>query len=156
MSVALTKGVVPTMAKLRLRELPLTKGTLFGGEWTTTVTVFGSPLKRAKGPEAVRPRKARVEGTPPLPISRATRKVPVVAVAKAEEAAPRKTPTPSTTPPSHPPLSPMLNDRPGLVGGAVEVFRPQRRGCGVRRPPRIPLEERISKEGSSPCWTNKP
>ena len=55
------------------------------------VTVFGSPLKRAKGPEAVRPRKARrVEGTPPLlPISLVTRKVPVKAVAKAEEAAPR-------------------------------------------------------------------
>ena len=37
MSVALSKGVVPTMAKLRLRELPLTKGTLFEGEWTPTV-----------------------------------------------------------------------------------------------------------------------
>ena len=140
MSVALSKGVVPHMAKLRLKELPLTKGTLFAGEWTTTVestteaqllsvtnlvlgeppvTVFGSPLKRAKGPEAVRPRKARtVEGTPPLPlISSVTRKVPVVAVAKAEEAAPKKMPTPPTTPPSHPPLSPMLNDRPGPGGG---------------------------------------
>ena len=37
MSVALSKGGVPTMAKLRLRELPLTKGTLFVGEWTPTV-----------------------------------------------------------------------------------------------------------------------
>ena len=37
MSVALSKGIVPTMAKLRLKELPLTKGTLFAGEWTTTV-----------------------------------------------------------------------------------------------------------------------
>ena len=25
------------LAKLRLKELPLTKGTLFAGEWTTTV-----------------------------------------------------------------------------------------------------------------------
>ena len=39
MSVALSehKGVVPTMAKLRLKELPLTKGMLFAGEWTSTV-----------------------------------------------------------------------------------------------------------------------
>ena len=37
MSVALSKGVVPHMAKLRLKELTLTKGTLFAGEWTTTV-----------------------------------------------------------------------------------------------------------------------
>ena len=37
MAVALSKGVVPHMAKLRLKELPLTKGTLFAGEWTTTV-----------------------------------------------------------------------------------------------------------------------
>ena len=37
MSVALPKGVVPHMAKLRLKELPLTKDTLFAGEWTTTV-----------------------------------------------------------------------------------------------------------------------
>ena len=37
MSVALSKGVVPTMAKLHLRELPLTKGTLFAGEWTPTI-----------------------------------------------------------------------------------------------------------------------
>ena len=39
MSVALaeSRGVVPTMAKLRLKELPLTKGTLFAGEWTPTV-----------------------------------------------------------------------------------------------------------------------
>ena len=87
------------------------------------VTVFGSPLKRANGPEAVRPRMARrVEGTPPLPISRATRKVLVVAVAKTEEAAPRKTTTPRTTPPSHPPLSPILNDRPGPVGGPLRSF----------------------------------
>ena len=151
MSVALPKGVVPHMAKLRLKELPLTKGALFAGEWTTTVESttkaqllsvtqaqlardqpgggrasgdqIGSPLKRAKDPEAVRPRKARrVEGTPLPPISPVTRKVPVVAVAKAEEAAPRKTPTPPTTPPSHPPLSPMLNDRPGPVGGRLRSF----------------------------------
>ena len=72
----------------------------------------------------VRPRKARrVEGTPPLlPISPVTRKVPVVAVAKAEEAAPRKTPTPRTTPPSHPPLNPMLNARPGPVGCRLRSF----------------------------------
>ena len=37
MLVDLSKGVVATMAKLRLRELPLTKGTLFAGEWTPTV-----------------------------------------------------------------------------------------------------------------------
>ena len=37
MSVALSKGVVPTMAKLPLRELPLTKGTLFAVEWTPIV-----------------------------------------------------------------------------------------------------------------------
>ena len=39
MSVALSehKGVVPTMAKLHLKELPLTKGMLFAGEWTSTV-----------------------------------------------------------------------------------------------------------------------
>ena len=37
MAVALSKGVVPHMAKLPLKELPLTKGTLFAGEWTTTV-----------------------------------------------------------------------------------------------------------------------
>ena len=37
MSVALPKGVVPHMAKLRLKELPLTKGALFAGEWTTMV-----------------------------------------------------------------------------------------------------------------------
>ena len=87
------------------------------------VTIFGFPLKRAKDPEAVRPRKARrVEETPLSPISPVTRKVPVVAVAKAEEAAPRKTPTLPTTPPSHPPLSPMLNDRSGPVGGRLRSF----------------------------------
>ena len=37
MSVALSRGIVPTMPKLRLKELPLTKGTLFAGEWTSTV-----------------------------------------------------------------------------------------------------------------------
>ena len=39
MSVALSghRGVVPTMAKLCLKELPLTKGTLFAGERTSTV-----------------------------------------------------------------------------------------------------------------------
>ena len=37
MAVALSKGVIPHMAKLPLKELPLTKGTLFAGEWTTTV-----------------------------------------------------------------------------------------------------------------------
>ena len=43
MSVALSehKGVVPTMAKLRIKELPLTKGTLFAGEWTSTVESSG-------------------------------------------------------------------------------------------------------------------
>ena len=43
-------------------------------------------------------------------------------MAKAEEAAPRKTPIPPTTPPNHPPLSPMLNDRPGPVGGWLRSF----------------------------------
>ena len=37
MSVALSRGIVPTIAKLRLKELPLTKGTLFAGKWTSTV-----------------------------------------------------------------------------------------------------------------------
>ena len=31
------KGIVPMMARLRLRELPLTKGLLFEGQWTPTV-----------------------------------------------------------------------------------------------------------------------
>ena len=88
-------------------------------------TVFGSPLKRAKDPEAVRPRKARrVEATPPFPLTMPqTKKVPVVVGAKAEEAAlKRKTPTPHITPQSHLPLSPMLNDRPGPVGGRLRSF----------------------------------
>ena len=33
----ISKGVVPHMAKLRFKELPLIKGTLFAGELTTTV-----------------------------------------------------------------------------------------------------------------------
>ena len=37
MSVALSRGIVPTIAKLRLKELPLTKATLFAGKCTSTV-----------------------------------------------------------------------------------------------------------------------
>ena len=37
MPVALSRGIAPTIAKLRLKELPLTKGTLFAGKWTSTV-----------------------------------------------------------------------------------------------------------------------
>ena len=35
--LAVSKRVVPMMTKLRLRELPLTKGLLFGGQWTPPV-----------------------------------------------------------------------------------------------------------------------
>ena len=84
------------------------------------VTNFGSPLKRVKDPEEVKPRKVRrVEVTPPPLLTKAaTKKVPVVVEAKAEEAAlKRKTPTPHTTPRNHLPLNSTLNDRPGPVGG---------------------------------------
>ena len=36
-ALAENKKVVPTMARLRLRELPLTKGLMFAGQWTQTV-----------------------------------------------------------------------------------------------------------------------
>ena len=36
-ALAENKKVVPTMARLRLRELPLTKGLMFVGQWTQTV-----------------------------------------------------------------------------------------------------------------------
>ena len=36
-ALAESKRVVPMMARLRLRELPLTKGLLFAGQWTPTV-----------------------------------------------------------------------------------------------------------------------
>ena len=75
---------------------------------------------KVKDPEEVKPRKVRrVEVTPPPPLTKAaTKKVPVVVEAKAEEAAlKRKTPTPHTTPRNHLPLNPTLNDRPGPVGG---------------------------------------
>ena len=37
LSAAENKKVVPMMARLRLRELPLTKGLMFAGQWTPTV-----------------------------------------------------------------------------------------------------------------------
>ena len=36
-ALAEQKRVVPTAAKLRLKELPLTKGSLFAGQWTSTL-----------------------------------------------------------------------------------------------------------------------
>ena len=36
-ALAESKWVVPMMARLRLRELPLTKGLLFAGQWTPTM-----------------------------------------------------------------------------------------------------------------------
>ena len=36
-ALAVSKRVVPIMARLRLRELSLTKGLLFAGQWTPTM-----------------------------------------------------------------------------------------------------------------------
>ena len=138
------------------------------------VTDFGSPLKRVKDPEEVKPRKVRrVEVTPPPLLTKAaTKKVPFVVEAKAQEAAlKRKTPT---TPRNQLPLDLTLNDRPGPVGGRLRSFphlwplvtldkfvlETVSRGYRIEftakppttsrvwwtRPPKIRLEERTSRE----------
>ena len=44
MSVALSRSIVPTIAKLRLKELPLTKGTLFAGKTSTVESTTKAQL----------------------------------------------------------------------------------------------------------------
>ena len=64
------------MAKLRLRELPLTKGQLFAGQWT--------PFKMEEVPEESRPKRARkvVVLTSPTPRPRAVEAVAGVEATK--------------------------------------------------------------------------
>ena len=144
MAVALSKGVVPHMAKLRLKELPLTTGTLFAGKWTTTVESttkaqllsvtqaqlardqpgagrastdrFRIPFKKGKGSRVGQSKKGKKGG------GNSSSSSEDVAAARAAEEAPKRMPTPLIIPPSHPPLSPMQNDRPGPVGGRLRSF----------------------------------
>ena len=143
-ALAENKKVMPMMARLRLRELPLTKGLLFASQWTPTVesttktqllSVSQAQLareqpstskqsgdrfripKKAEVRVASKPRRVRkVVDQTPRPKAVEEVEVPVEAVVGVEAEAPKRTPTPPIIPQNQPHKL-IQNDQLCPVGG---------------------------------------